>query len=461
MRAKFGWWRVVVLGSLVAGWGLPARAASVAVPVDADSAVTVGRCGPAAPRPHKPQPPRPPLPPTVTAPAPMPGPGVVQVCAPVFGAGLPPASPVAASAASAPQPAIVPSAVAAVRKASDAEAAHHASDTIKFKIKDLIDAELTSESRALVWSMLTVFVVFSLLVVFTLKEAAKKPNLSRTLLAGAVIVAGIVAIVVARSFVGHGVDAADVDPLHAQLLQEIDLRIAAGLGNARDDGPARELAALRAEIAGRDAAAANARAAVSVASPVPAPVLAPTPVSTEPGLGAWVGAIAFGAVVAAGLAVAVLALRGWPSRPRPAGAPALASWPLPLDALFRVEDMLSEMRLYADPVERTVRSDDTPEIPDPNAFVAALDALRRQLEGGRGMDAELRTATPAGPIAWRLKPRTGVYTFYDLNTALTELDDALAARYAPDIDLPDWPRQAAQALAKTRRALVQACERAS
>jgi hypothetical protein len=44
MRAKFGWWRVVVLGSLVAGWGLPARAASVAVPVDADSAVTVGRC---------------------------------------------------------------------------------------------------------------------------------------------------------------------------------------------------------------------------------------------------------------------------------------------------------------------------------------------------------------------------------------------------------------------------------
>ena len=458
MRVKFGGWRVVVLGALVAGWGMPAGAASVAVLVDAASAVTVGRCGPAAPRPHKPQLPRPPLPPTVTAPAPMPGPGVVQVCAPVFSAGLPPASPVAASAAlseSAPQPASAPSTAAAVRKASDAEAAHHASNTIKFKIKDLIDAELTSESRALVWSMLAVFVVFSLLVVFTVKEAVKKPKLSRALLTGAVIVAGIVAIVVVRSFVGRGVDAADVDPLHAQLLQEIDLRIAAGLGNSRDDGPARELAALRAEIAGRDAAAANARAAV------PAPVLAPTPLSTETGLGAWLGAIAFGAVVAAGLAVAVLALRGWPSSPRPAGALAPASWLLPLDALFRVEDMLSEMRLYTDPVDRVVRSNDKPEIPDPNAFVVALDALRRQLEGGPGVDAELRTATPAGPIAWRLKPRTGTYTFYELNTALTELDDALAARYAPDTDLADWPRQAAQALAKARRALVQACERAS
>ncbi len=368
---------------------------------------------------------------------------VVQICAPVLSSASATASAPSDKTPPQPQRAEPPTNTARTSDSGQAESA----DSFKFKIKDILEAEVKSGSRWLVWSVVAIFAVFAALIVLVARSpAAKSAAPWAVWLVGVAVVAALMFFVVQRSATSTTSQVA---------VEKLVALYATGSRTAADESISRlevQVEQLRREIRERDS-----RLAASQASPRRTESQPSTP-------GVLLHTLVLG-ILAATVTIAVLlakarysSARLWPfvardaETPSPATVPAQAS--LPLDAIFRLEDELSMLAMNADKAYRFLEADKKPNIDSPVAFLRALNAVRRELEGAqsRGEDRSYQ----ASLRDFLFKEDAKSYDFYQVNQALGELDDALSSRY--ESEEKEWRPRALAALARARRALIAVCE---
>ena len=127
---------------------------------------------------------------------------------------------------------------------------------------------------------------------------------------------------------------------------------------------------------------------------------------------------------------------------------------LPLDAIFRLEDELSMLAMSAHKTYRLLEADEKPKIPSPTGFLRTLNSVRRQLEGLQTAGDDIAYSDSLRDFNFREEAKS--YDFYEVNKALSELDDTLSSRY--DSKEKEWRPRALAALARARRALIAVCE---
>lgn len=368
---------------------------------------------------------------------------VVQVCAPVLSFASAAASTSSDKTPPLPQMTELHSDSTKTSNNGQAESA----DSFKFKIKDILEAEVKSDSRWLVWSVIAIFAVFAALIVLVARSpAAKSAAPWAVWLVGVAIVAALMLFVAQRS---GTITTSQV------ALDKLVALYATGSRTAADESISRlevQVEQLRREIRERDS-----RLSVPQASPTRTEPQPSTP-------GVLLHTLVFG-ILAATVAIAVLlaqprhsSVRFWPFAARDVEHPPPATVPLqgaqPLDAIFRLEDELSMLAMNADKTYRFLEADKKPNINSPIAFLRALNVVRRELEGAQspGEDSPYK----ASLRDFNFKEDAKSYDFYRVNKALGELDEALSSRY--ETKEKEWRPRALAALARARRELIAVCE---
>lgn len=127
---------------------------------------------------------------------------------------------------------------------------------------------------------------------------------------------------------------------------------------------------------------------------------------------------------------------------------------LPLDAIYRLEDLLGPFRVSTDHDYVYRDSFSKPNI-DVDTFLTAINTVRRQLEGGIGMNQTLTTETMGSEFSYRFQDEKR-YHYSCVHKALTELDNVLSARYGAN--LRSWRVKALKELANARSSILAVCE---
>lgn len=147
------------------------------------------------------------------------GPSISNVCAPVITIASPSALASSPDAQTPPQlkPSSSPGNPGAASAAPPKEVLEPP-DTFKFKVKDLVEADLSSRSRVLVWALVAVFVAFGAIVVVGMKSVSKTTTKSGSAWLFALVatlVAAAVAYWVVRSLAPMGLNEATIEQLYA------------------------------------------------------------------------------------------------------------------------------------------------------------------------------------------------------------------------------------------------------
>ena len=368
---------------------------------------------------------------------------VVQICAPVlFSVSTPASSP---SDKSLPLPQKVePLSDAGV---SPGSANVESADSFRFKIKDILEAEVKSGSRWLVWSVVAIFAVFAALIVLVAKSpAAKSVAPWMVWLVGVAIVASLMLFVVPRS------PSNTTSQIAVDKLFELYTSKPQSAANESVSRLELQVDQLRRELRERDSRPAASQAPPSRSD-------APT---SSPGL--LIHMLVLG-ILAATVAIAMLlaqaknwSVPSWPFASRNTDAPSHPTVPgqepLPLDAIFRLEDELSMLAMNSDKTYRLLEADKRPKILSPAVFLRTLNTVRRKLEGAQtsGEDSEYL----ASFYDFNFKEDAQSYDFYQVNNALSVLEETLSSRY--ESKEKEWRPRALAALASARRALIAVCE---
>ena len=368
---------------------------------------------------------------------------VVQVCAPVFPPALVPAT--ASSDTSPPlsSKADPPSDFSKSPTSAEVESVN----SFRFKIKDILEAEVNSGSRWLIWSVVAIFAVFAALIVLVAKSpAAKSVAPWMVWLVGVAIVAALMLFVVQRW------SSNTTSPVVLDKLIEL---YSSGSQTAANESISR--LQLQVDQLHRELRERNSRLET-----IPA---LPSKMDAQPfSPGLILHIFVFG-ILAATVAILVLltkakhlGVRRWPFAVRNATAPSPSTVPgqenLLLDAIFRLEDELSMLSMNADKVYRSFDVDEKPNIPSPAAFLRTLNTVRRKMEGVKNTGEDSEYLAPLQDFNFKKQVKS--FEFYKINTALRELDETLLSRY--ESKDKDWRLRALAALARVRRELIAVCE---
>lgn len=368
---------------------------------------------------------------------------VVQVCAPVFASALVPASAPSDKSPPLPPKAEPPSDAGE----SPASAKVESADSFRFKIKDILEAEVKSGSRWLVWSVVAIFAVFAALIVLVARSPAAKSVAPWVVwLFGVAIVAALMLFVVQRW------PSNTTSPVAVDKLLEL---YAGGPQTAANESISRlelQVDQLRRELRERDGRLATIASLPSRVEAQP----------SSPGLLLHIFVLG---ILAATVAIAVLLAQGkhwgvrrWPVAARAAAASSPAAAPaqetLPLAAIFRLEDELSMLAMNADKTYRFLEANKKPKILSPALFLRTLNTVRWKLEGAQTTEEDWEDLAPLRDFNFKEDAKS--YDFYQINTALRELDDTLSSRY--ESKEKEWRPRALAALARARRALIAVCE---
>lgn len=380
--------------------------------------------------------------PTPSAQSANPG-NVIQVCAPVFSSTLDPASALSDKSPPLPPKADPPSEAGE----SPASVKVESADSFRFKIKDILEAEVKSGSRWLVWSVVAIFAVFAALIVLVAKSPAAKSVAPWVVwLVGVAVVAALMLFVVQR-WPSNATSQVAVDKLFELY--------ASGPRTAANESISRlelQVDQLRRELRERDGRLAT----------IPTP---PSKAEAQPSSPGLLLHILVLGILAATVATAVLlaqpkqwGVRRWPVAAGDAAAPSSPTVPgqesLPLDAIFRLEDELSMLAMSADKTYRLLDANKKPGMPSPAVFLRTLNTVRRELEGAQTTGEDRDHLAPLRDFNFKEDAKS--YDFYQVNTALSELDDTLSSRY--ESKEKEWRPRALAALARARRALIAVCE---
>lgn len=320
-------------------------------------------------------------------------------------------------------------------------------NSFRFKIKDILEAEVNSGSRWLIWSVVAIFAVFAALIVLVVKSPAGKSVAPWMVwLVGVAIFAALILFFVPR-WSSNTTSPAALDKL-------IEL-YSSGSQTAGNESISRlefQVDQLHRELRERDSRLATipvlpSRAEAQLFSP-----------------GLILHIFVFG-ILAATVAIVVLLAqakdwgeRRWPfaihngTASSPTTVPAQEN--LPLDAIFRLEDELSMLSMNADKLSSIFDDDEKPNIPSPAAFLRTLNTVRRKIEGEKNTGEDSEYLAPLQNFNFKKQLR--FYEFRKINTALRELDEILLSRY--ESKDKDWRSKALAALARARRELIAVCE---
>lgn len=371
---------------------------------------------------------------------------VVQVCAPVFSPPLVPAA--APLDTSQPLPSKAEPLSDFNKSPTNGEV--ESVNSFRFKIKDILEAEVNSGSRWLIWSVVAIFALFAALIVLVAKSPVAKSVAPWVVwLVGVVIVAALMLFAVPRW------SSNTTSPVAIDKLIEL---YSSGSQTAANESIYRlelQIDQLRRDLREGDGHMATIPSQPSRAEAQP----------SSPGL--ILHTFVFGILAATVAIAAMLAqVKRWGVRrwlvaardqitPTPTTAPIQES--LPLDAIFRLEDELSMLAMGADKTYRSDFSDEKPSIPNPSEFLRTINIVRRKLEGQQTTGEDSEYLAPLWNF--HFKEDMQRYEFGRINTALQELDKTLASRY--ESEEKKWRPRALAALARARRELIAVCEPAS
>lgn len=368
---------------------------------------------------------------------------VIQVCAPVLTPVSEPASAPSVKPSPLP-PKVEPSSDAGLTPAG---AKVESTDSFRFKIKDILEAEVKSGSRWLVWSVVAIFAVFAALIVLVARSPAAKSLAPWVVwLVGVVLVALLTLFVVQRS-PSNTTSQVAIDKLY-------DL-YASGPRAASTESMDRlelQFEQLRRELYERDSRLAALQSV-------------PGRTETQPSSPGLLLHILVLGILSATVVIAMLLSQSthWRVGRRffaarsaefPSPSTVASQEPLPLDAIFRLEDELSMLAMNVDKTYRLLEANEKPKIPSPTGFLRTLNTVRRKLEGVQTAGED--SVNPDSVQDFNFKEEARSYDFYPINKALNELDDTLSSRY--DSKDKEWRARALAALARTRRALIAVCE---
>lgn len=383
---------LVFISALLAGLSLCAHAsAAVAEPVV---------CVPAAPK--KPGPGPRTQPPT---------PAINAICTPVINIGG--------------QAAPIP--IAAPQPAGANPPSAPSNETFKFRIKDVLEAELTSNSRYLIIALLVVFIAFA---IFLLRIAKTVTSNARTWIVPALAIAAATLVTCAVLFMTWQwfVQPDTVDVLTTTLVRD-----AAPAGDT-----AQQLALLRDELRelGRQPAPHSPDASILQSVLLAALLL---------GLGTAVGLMGARAAspVRRRLGSSTGAQRSWPGK-------AADEPPLPLHDLYRLEALVTHLR-GAWPGIAQGTGGEKPRM-DVNEFLRVMTRVRGRLEGAPPMDERDNGKS----TKYRIRQDASGPALHQLDDALAELEHLLLARH--DTLLSAWRTSMGKALARLQHALITVCE---
>ncbi|WP_156422019.1 hypothetical protein [Paucibacter sp. KCTC 42545] len=151
------------------------------------------------------------------APQRPPNPSISNVCAPVITIAPPPVAAAPSESQNQPELKHIPSPSSASSAVSGVKEAVEPPDTFKFKVKDLVEADLSSRSRVLVWALVAVFVAFGVIVLVGLKTVAKNTAKSSSSWFFAVIfilAAAVVTYFVVRMLAPHSLQDRTIEQLY-------------------------------------------------------------------------------------------------------------------------------------------------------------------------------------------------------------------------------------------------------
>jgi len=368
---------------------------------------------------------------------------VVQVCAPVFSPALVPAAVPSDTSPPLPSKAEPPSDFSKSPTSAEAESVN----SFRFKIKDILEAEVNSGSRWLIWSVVAIFAIFAALIVLVAKSPAAKSVAPWVVwLVGVVIVAALMLFVVPRW------SSNTTSPVALDKLIELYSSGSQTVANESISRLEFKVDQLHRELRERDSRLETIPA-------LPSKIEAQ---SFSPGLILHI--FVFG-ILAATVAIVVLlaqakhwGVRRWPFALRNTTAPSPTTVPaqenLPLDAIFRLEDELSMLSMNADKVYRSLKADEKPNIPSPAEFLRTLNTVRRKMEGAKNTGEDSEYLAPLQDF--NFKKQVKFFEFDKINDALRELDETLMSRY--ESRDKDWHLHALAALARARRELIAVCE---
>jgi len=368
---------------------------------------------------------------------------VVQICAPSFLSTFEPAStPLEKEPPSLPK-AELPS----DSRESPGSAKIESADSFRFKIKDILEAEIKSGSRWLVWSVVVIFAVFAALIVLV----AKSPT-ARSVAPWVVWFVGVAIVAAIMYFVVQRWPSSTTSQVAIDKLVELYVSNPRSAANESISRLDYQVDQLRRELRERDGRLAT----------IPAPPSRAEAQPSSPGL--LLQILVFGILIST-LAIAVLlaqrkrwGVRRWPFSARDSATPLdptePGQEPMPLDAIFRLEDELSMLAMNADKTFRLLDANKKPNMPSPAVFLRTLNTVRRKLEGVQATGEDSDYLAPFRDFNFREDAKS--YDFYQVNTALGELDEILSSRY--ESKQKEWRSRALAALARARRALIAVCE---
>lgn len=382
--------------TLLAGLGLCAHAsADVTEPVV---------CVPAAPKKPGPAP-------RVQQPAPA----VNAICTPVINLSAPAPG----------QPAPIP--IAVPLPAGETPPPGQANETFKFRIKDVLEAELTSNSRYLIIALFIIFIAFA---IFLLGIAKTVTSSARTWIVPALGIAAATAVTCAVLFFTWQffVQPDTVDVLSAELVRE----------TAAPAGTAQQLVLIHEELRElRRQPAPQSHDAAVLQSVLLAALLL--------GLGSVMG------LLGARSAAPVRRRLAFPASARTASpGTTTAEPPLPLHDLYRLEALVTQLRAAWPGIAQS-KAGEKPRM-DVNELLRVMNRVRGQLEGATPID-ETDTVKPT---KYRISPDASGQALSQLDDALAELERLLLARH--DTYLSLWRASMGKALARLQHALIVVCE---
>lgn len=426
-----------LVASLLCGWQR-AGAESAPDPVATVQSGLDGNC-------HQPKrKPPPPSPPSIAKPAPQAA-TVIQVCSPVVMA-----DPRPNAVVTAPQVPVdcntpacvadkkVPVATAPTAKASAPESIQ----SFKFKIRDLVEAEVTSDNRWLVAAIVLAFLAMWVAHTFFKRNVPKAKPIKWIV---AVVAFGIV--LAAAWFVYINIFAPGANDRVVERLYTLYQVEATAKGVAESNAALTQISQLKEALSQRDEKLAAQLDKLATAS--------------SDRSASWFMPFALGLVgaLAAGLAWCLLGRRRGALSyfgVAPTSALPTKDEPLPLAAIYQLEDQLAQLQISVETMPSIIDSNRKIQLQDPNPFLSSLNAVRRQLEGGLGADVAGSNESPVGSIKYQLKEPTGSHEFRRVREALAELNQVMASRY--EITVREWRGRALQALARTRRELIAVLE---
>lgn len=305
-------------------------------------------------------------------------------------------------------------------------------DSFKFKVKDLVEADLSTHNSTLMWTLLAIFVVFAAIVTVGLRAAASSSLRSGVPWAIAVIsivLASFVAYWVIHSLATQGIEDTTIDRLYTELVTAQATPITSSTSDWSTLG--QQLTTAQVE---------SAKMQYQLSEQLNH--IADMAESRSNGATWW--QVPF--LLLAGAATFYIFMT-WHTRTltqTPVPDEPIYS-PLPLDDMYHLEDLLSKVAAITNKYGSTF---DYPNI-DLNELLQTLNRVRKLLESGLGaMDS-----SEAQSVRFILPDDSNYY--FSLNYALQKLDEALSSRY--ELPRDKWRKNALKELAATRRVIVSFC----